>query len=66
MLACAAADAIHAVGVLPNGNVQLAGLLTGTALDTFCCVNMEAVQSEPVKQTVNGAQRTQVPAEGAI
>ena len=40
----AAADTVHAVWFLPDGDIEFAGLLAGAAFCAFFCVNFYAVK----------------------
>ena len=53
--AFSATDAIDAVWVLPNGDIQLADFLAGSARYTFFCIDVIAVNGKAVKKTINGA-----------
>ena len=64
--AIAAADAFRAVRCLPDGNIQLAGVLTSTALGTFFRVDAETIQCDRVKEAVDRAERTQIAAERTV
>lgn len=64
--AVAAADAFGAVGLLPYGNVQLAGFLAFPAGDALILLHPEAVQCEPVERAVDCAQRAEIPAERPV
>ena len=61
--AVAAADAVQAVGVLPDGDVQRAGLLALAAGGAGILVHLIAVKGELVEGGVQGAQGAEVPAE---
>jgi len=65
-LTVAAADAVHAVGILPDGNIKLAGLLTGSTAYAFICIYLYSVKGNLIKKAVNGSKRTDVAAEGAV
>lgn len=47
--AVAAADALGAVRLLPDWDIQLAGVLTGTAFGALVLVNVETVECNRVK-----------------
>ncbi len=64
--AFSATDAIDAVWIFPNGDIQLADFLTSTAFHTFFCIDVKAVNGETVKETVYGTQRTQVSAKWPV
>lgn len=60
------ADAIDAIWIFPNGDIQLAVFLTNTAFHTFFCIDIKAVNGETVKETVYSTQRTQVSAKWPV
>ena len=64
--AIAAADAFRAVRCLPDGNIQLAGVLTSATLGTFFRVDAETIQCDRVKEAVDRAERTQIAAERTV
>ncbi len=59
-LAVSAADAVHAVGIFPDGNVELAGLLAESALGAFFAVDFESIERDFVENSVNRTERADV------
>ena len=52
-LAVSAADAVHAVGIFPNRNIELADFLTGTAFRAFLGVDFKSIERNFVEYAVN-------------
>ena len=65
-LAVSAADAIHAVGILPHRNIELADFLTGTAFCAFFGINFESVKGNFIENAVNRTERANVTAKRAV
>ncbi len=61
-----ATNTIYAVWIFPNGNIQLASLLTDTAAYTFFRIDMVAIQCKTVKETVNSTQWAQISAKRSV
>ena len=65
-LAISAADAIHAVGILPHRNIELADFLTGSAFRAFFRVDFKSIERNFVEDAVNRTERTNIAAKRAV
>ena len=63
--AVAAADALRAVGLVIDGDIQFAGPLAGAAAGTLVPVNFQPVKGDGMEQPVDRPQRAQIPAKRA-
>ena len=64
--ALAAADALDAVRLFPDGDVHPARLPAAAAVDAGALLYPVTVEGNRVKQPIDGAQRAEVLAEGAV
>ena len=64
--AVAAADTLHAVRLFAGVDIHLAGMCTGAAVDAFALIEVHTHERNPVEETVEGAKRAEVLAEGAV
>ena len=65
-LAISAADAIHAVGILPHRNIELADFLTGSAFRAFFRVDFKSIERNFVENSINRSERANVTAKRAV
>ncbi len=65
-LTVSAADAVHAVGILPHRNVELADFLTGTAFRAFLGVDFKSIERNFVENSINRSEWANITAEGAV
>ena len=63
--AIAAADTFGTVGVLIDRKPHLAGVLTGAATGASIGIDLEADSGDRIEQSVDGAERAEIAAEGA-
>ena len=61
-----AADAFHAVGILPGPDIHGAELPASSAADTFILRHLKAVEGYLVEKPVKGSQGAKVFAEGPL
>lgn len=64
--AVSAADAVGAVRLFKNRDVEFADFLAGSASRAFFLVDFEAVERNFVKHAVHGSERTHITAEGTV
>ena len=51
-LAFSAADAVHAVGIFPDGNIELTGLLAGCTAYAFFGIYFNSVQGNLIEKPI--------------
>ena len=65
-LAISAADAVHAVGIFPHRNIELADFLTGSAFRAFFGVDFKSIERNFIENSINRSERANVTAKRAV